>query len=408
MLKQLKHKFSQTSSRSEKMTILSVLPCSWSRKRLQDEFGVSEYMSKAVKKLVKEKGVLSTPNPKPGRTLDENTAQLVNDFYNRDDVSRVMPGKKDCVTVTRNDKKMHLQKRLILANLKEVYELFKEENAKQHIGFSKFCELRPKNCILAGKSGTHTVCVCTLHQNVKLMMHGSGLNSFVLENDCTSLINYKTCLAKIMCNPPTTECYLNECKECPGVNPLKNLLLQKFDDEMIETVTYKKWMYVDRCTMETIIKKTEEFIEDFIADLLKLKTHSFIANQQKGFYNDVITNLKEGDLLITCDFAENYSFVLQDEVQSYHWINSQATLHPFVIYYKGENDKIQHLNYVFISECLKHNTIAFHLFQTMLISVLKETMPNIKKYCIFQMVLQHSIKTEKTSLTFAITKPSLE
>ena len=36
--------------------------------------------------------------------------------------------------------------------------------------FSKFAEFRPKECVLPGSSGTHSVCVCTKHQNVKLMI----------------------------------------------------------------------------------------------------------------------------------------------------------------------------------------------------------------------------------------------
>ena len=43
------------------------------------------------------------------------------------------------------------------------------------IGFSKFAELRPKECVIAGSSGTHSVCVCTTHQNVKLMMVGTHM-----------------------------------------------------------------------------------------------------------------------------------------------------------------------------------------------------------------------------------------
>ena len=36
--------------------------------------------------------------------------------------------------------------------------------------------------------------------------------------------------------------------------------------------------------------------------------------------------------MIMFDFAENYSFMVQDEVQGFHWNNAQATLHPFLIY----------------------------------------------------------------------------
>ena len=77
-----------------------------------------------------------------------------------------MPGKKDFVSVKQGGKRLHVQKRLVLSNLKEVYCKFKRQFPDYKIGFSKFAELRPKHCILAGASGTHSVCVCTIHQNV--------------------------------------------------------------------------------------------------------------------------------------------------------------------------------------------------------------------------------------------------
>ena len=58
-----------------------------------------------------------------------------------------MPGKKDYTTVRQEEKRVQLQKRLVLNNLRELYQQFKE-NLK--IGFSKFAELRPKQCVLAG------------------------------------------------------------------------------------------------------------------------------------------------------------------------------------------------------------------------------------------------------------------
>ena len=44
------------------------------------------------------------------------------------------------------------------------------------IGFNKFCKFRPKNVVLPNASGTHSVCVCTYHQNFKLMLKNSGLS----------------------------------------------------------------------------------------------------------------------------------------------------------------------------------------------------------------------------------------
>ena len=80
-----------------------------------------------------------------------------------------------------------------------------------------------------------------------------------------------------------------------------------------------------------------------------------------------------------CDFSENYSFLLQDAAQGFHWNNSQATIHPFVAYYK-ESGKLQHINYVIISDCLHHDTIAVHLFQKHL---LNEKFPKVGKILYF-------------------------
>ena len=75
----------------------------------------------------------------------------------------------------------------------------------------------------------------------------------------------------------------------------------------------------------------------FSDKLIKLLTHSFIALNQSNFFKETKENLKEGPFAVICDFAENYKFVLQDEIQSFHWNNSQATILPFAIYYKSEN-----------------------------------------------------------------------
>ena len=98
---------------------------------------------------------------------------MVTQFYERNDTSALLPGMKDCIII-RNEsgEKEKVQKRLLLLNLKELYQFFKEEHPDAEIGFTKFSILRPKYCVLAGSSGTHSICVCPYHQNVKLMIHG--------------------------------------------------------------------------------------------------------------------------------------------------------------------------------------------------------------------------------------------
>ena len=80
---------------------------------------MSNYMARKSKDLVKEKGVLSLPGPKPGPSLPLETADIVHEFYEYDDISRVMSGKKDFVSVKQEGKRVHVQKRLMLSNSRE-------------------------------------------------------------------------------------------------------------------------------------------------------------------------------------------------------------------------------------------------------------------------------------------------
>lgn len=256
-------------------------------------------------------------------------------------------------------------------------------HAWQHIGFSKFAELRPKYCILAGASGTHSVCVCTIHQNVKLMLLGERLHELTSFTG-VPLLTYHHCLAKMICNPPLPDCYLDECKICPGTDKLKEQLLSVFDENMIDSITYNQWTAVDRSSLETVNQNSDDFVESFCEKLQSLLPYSFIAAQQSKFFDQCKASLKAGEIVVCADFSENYAFVLQDAAQGYHWNNAQATIHAFVAYFQqSESSEISHLNFVIISDCLNHDTIAVYLFQKRLISFLKCSLTCIPKKIIY-------------------------
>ena len=66
MIKQLKEKFHETEEKSVKVQILTLLPMSWSIKKIENKFKASNYMVHKAKSLVISKGILSTPNPNQG------------------------------------------------------------------------------------------------------------------------------------------------------------------------------------------------------------------------------------------------------------------------------------------------------------------------------------------------------
>lgn len=92
--------------------------------------------------------------------------------------------------------------------------------------------------------------------------------------------------------------------------------------------------------------------------------------------------MQEGEFLAICDFAENYSFVLQDEVQSHHWNVQQATIHPFVIYFK-ENMQVKHFSFIIISEELRHDSVAVNLFISKMVAFLRINQSKVIKKIYF-------------------------
>lgn len=380
MISQFKDKFASVNTAAEKYMILTCLPKSWSEHKISAEFGVSTYVAHTSKITQAQKGVMSSPDRNYQRNLPDDVVKLVKRFYEEDDISRVMPGMKDVKSIKEGGKKIRKQKRLLLSNLKELYREFKIRNPGTKIGFSRFATLRPKYCVMAGAAGTHNVCVCMICENTKLMF--MSLNNLKHESD-NSFTELNDLVHKIMCSDPLPECYLNKCAKCPTDIVLVETLTNLFQANLIEEVIYRKWKTTDRAQM-TLIKTTPpNFIHNFIINLKKFKSHNFIAKAQSNYLRHLKTHIKLDEVIVIGDYSENYSFVIQDAIQGYHWSYSQATIHPFVIYYRTADGNLDSICFSIVSEYLVHDTAGFHLFQKKLIAYLKQQFPHLKKIFYF-------------------------
>lgn len=106
------------------------------------------------------KGILPDISPVKTRKLSEESKTKVIDFYNDDEASRMCLEEKDFVSVKNSEgKRVHVQNRLLLSNLHEMYLYYKAKSSGEHVGYSKFCELRPRWCISVGAKGTYSTCV---------------------------------------------------------------------------------------------------------------------------------------------------------------------------------------------------------------------------------------------------------
>ena len=163
----VKTKISATKDKRHVVQLLTLAPQSWPVHKVALEFKVTRYLVRKSRHLFNTKGVLEVPEKYTGHGITDETKELVQAFYEDDENSRTMPGAKDFVSIARN---VHKQKRLLLCNINELYAKFKVENPHIKICRSTFATLRPKWCITVDSSGSHSVCVCVYHQNVKLML----------------------------------------------------------------------------------------------------------------------------------------------------------------------------------------------------------------------------------------------
>ena len=201
-------------------------------------------MASNAKKIKQSSGYGATPNKKSGRPLPSNVLEEVENFYTSDQWSRLMPGRKDYVKIVKNDVREQVQKRLLLHNIKELHEKFILEKPEIKISLSTFAKLRPRCCIPVGSKGTHNVCVCHIHQNMRLKFIGMNNELHKIGAECDHSV--RDVCKRMVCENSVSACFLFEVKDCPGVKSTVERFAQLFSDHGIEKITFKSWKKTDR------------------------------------------------------------------------------------------------------------------------------------------------------------------
>ena len=224
-----------------------------------------------------------------------------------------MPDKKD-LSISRDT---HKQKRLLLYNLKELYTAFKSLHPYTRISLSKFCSLCPKWCVTVDSSGSHSICVCAIHQNAILLVEATGIDK-----------TYKELMSMVVCSLDNGTCMAHRCPNCPKVDPLKAFLVDSLYDSN-EEIFFQQWLLTDSTQLVTQLVTqslpVHEFIELLVDKIRNLTKHSYTAKCQSRYLKQWKECLGNEIVIVLGDFAGNYAFVIQDEIQSFHWSNHFIT-----------------------------------------------------------------------------------
>ena len=313
---------------------------------------------------------------KSNHSISEDVVEKVVSFYQRDDISRIWPGRKDFVKVTNKDgSKEKRQRRYLQYNIKECFEMFKKENQNVNIGLSKFFSLRPQFCLSLSKT-PENLCLCIYHENMELIV--AALRPFFPGVIPESVSNF------LVCDINNLDCVLRTCSKCQ--DKADHLLTSCDEDILAEEVQYYQW------TRETVGRTVRTRIEDatlkdviaaFGESVPRFVFHCYIKKKQYAYFRMLTENPSESAGLLQIDFSENYSIIQRNEIQSAHWAHDQVTLYTACFWYGTPDGKTAIKTYVIVSDYLNHDKYAVAVFNDLLLDNIKSIAPKIQVLNIF-------------------------
>jgi hypothetical protein len=130
LMNNLKTKVQESCSKSEQIQLLTLTPSSWNHEKISEHFNCSPRSSRLARNIKKNRGILPTITPHTGRKISDEVKRKIVDFYEHDDSSRQCAGKKEfkSIKMPETGKRLHIQKRLLLGNIKELHSIFLSQN----------------------------------------------------------------------------------------------------------------------------------------------------------------------------------------------------------------------------------------------------------------------------------------
>lgn len=298
-----------------------------------------------------DKPILKTDVKDREVVLKPDLRQKVKDFFEKDDISRMCPGKRDYVK--KNGVKK--QKRVLLDSVKALQPKFFQETGI-NLPYTTLLRAKPF-WIVAPKSRDRETCLCVKHENFELKL--SKLNSL----QQTSHRSAEEIVKEYSCDMTSYECMTGLCDKC------KKLTLQQGDNE--ETVTYFQWQSINekklikgenktfKITKKVPVTSTIKHLRKALAEEIPImKQHLYGIYNYNKQKKELKENITENEIMIQIDFSENYTTKYAKEIQSSHFVKNQLTIHTGVHHSRNIDSSLQTTAFATVSENLDHQAHA--------------------------------------------------
>lgn len=299
----------------------------------------------------------------------------IKQFFIRDDITRTTAGKKEC----RTQSKQKQQIRYLTDTLKNLYEIYKSEGGTH--SFSTFHRRKPFY-VLSPTATSRETCLCIKHSNADYMLY--ALISLGLVERGTRL---KDIITRIACDINSYDCMHGKCSDCMNID----LFMDSKNDEKVkwwqwqsQKHTYikkdkssgeEKEMHTRKTTKTIVTGTVSELIALFNKEMKLFKKHYFNMITQQSQYRKCLEQLKPDEVLLVCDYSENYNTKLSEEIQSMHFgaSKNQVSLHCVMVYWSNKCQSI-----CTVSDSLCHEPAAIWAHLLPVIKFIKEQTPNTK------------------------------
>lgn len=322
-------------------------------------------------------GVARVRKYKKKQSKSGQRSKEITKFFVRDDISRITAGKKECRTKEKNKEQI----RYMTDTLSNLYKIYRSEGGQ--LSFSTFYKYKPFY-VLSPTAQSRETCLCIKHSNMNYLL--KAIISKKLIDRGTTL---KDILSQITCDITSFDCMHNKCSHC--VNKTTEFDVGNKKDEQ---ATWWKWesakhtytkkdknggegkeMQTRKTTKQTKTGTLTELTETFNKEIKLFKKHYFNMKTQQNQYQACLRQLQPHEILMVCDYSENYNSKLSEEIQAMHFGASkeQISLHCVMVYWK---DKCQSFCTVSESPCHEPSAIWAHLLPVM--KFIKEKSPNTR------------------------------
>lgn len=169
--------------------------------------------------------------------------------------------------------------------------------------------------------------------------------------------------------------HLNLCTDCH--TDVNMLVEEKYMDDCI---IYRQWKEIDGFLKVSEIKgSVKDVINELKTQLPYYKIHTFVKFIQSSYFEEAKNSVALNEAVLQIDFAENYSVIPQDEIQSAHWSHQQITIFTSCAWLHGNVT----CSSVIISEELSHDKFSVWTFFKSILCSLKEEFSILEKIKIF-------------------------